>query len=90
METHYWLADGKDTDRYGTIWKVDLIDGPHSDPQGVKDAEAIIKGIGLDRGLNRNYVMVMVAPVPDLKPDINTNAVQSCKTMMDAANKKHK
>jgi hypothetical protein len=84
MKKQFWLADGKDVDEHGTIWKPELIDGPHTSPAGVTQALKIIKGIGLDRGKDRNYVMVTIEPVRELKVKVNQEAIDICKSAVDS------
>lgn len=86
MKKQSWLADGKKVDKYGTVWEVKLLDGPHDDPIGVKEAEQIITRIGLDKGLNRNYVMVTVEDVPDVKVTLNEEAISLNKKAVDTFN----
>jgi hypothetical protein len=85
MKTQYWLADGKEVDSYGTVWNVHLLDGPHEGPEGVATSKKIIQGIGLDRGLNRNYVMAVISDVPDLEVKVNEDAIATCKQAVDFA-----
>ena len=88
MKKQFWLADGQRVDQYGTVWEVKLIDGPHTSPHGVAEAQQIIKGIGLDRGKNRNYVMVTVQGVPEKKVKLNQKAIETCKSAVDAFHNK--
>lgn len=83
MKRQYWLADGQKVDKHGTVWEPKLLDGPHDKPAGVTQALKIIKGIGLDRGKDRNYVMVTIEPVKDLKVKVNQEAINICKDAVD-------
>lgn len=40
--------------------ELELLDRPHSDPKGVREAKHIIRGIGLDKNKEQNYVTVAI------------------------------
>lgn len=85
MEKQYWLANAGGKDQHGTVWEPELLDGPHSAPRGVAEAKKIIQGIGLDRGKNREYIMVTVEAVPEMKTKVNKKAIALCKEAVDRA-----
>lgn len=85
MDKQYWLADAKNVNKYGWTTDVELLDGPHRGPEGVAQSKKIISGIGLDRGKNRNYVMVCLEPVPDIEVKVDEEAIAINKKMMDFA-----
>ncbi len=70
----------------GAMHIVELKDGVHSDKQGVADAYELHKRLGFIR--EGQYVMVEISPLPELKPQINEEAVESCQKMMAFAGKK--
>lgn len=78
-EKLYWLAIVSDIDNYGTAWKINLHDGPHSNPSGVAQALKIIGGLTFLGGLKEGeqYAMVTVQPVPDLKVKVNQDALNT-------------
>lgn len=76
MEQQYWLADYKNVNKHGFSLDMELLDGPHSDPKGVRESKHIIQGIGLDKGKDRNYVMVVIEDIPQGDVDVNTEAIE--------------
>lgn len=80
----FWLADAKNVNQYGWTTDVELIDGPHNNILGVAEAKRIITGIGLDRGKNRNYVMICIESVPEIQVVVNEEAIGQVKGMMDS------
>lgn len=83
MEKQYWLADAKNVNNHGWTMDVELIDGPHDEPKGVKEAEQIITRIGLNTGLGRNYVMVTIESIPEIEVQLNDDAIDQCKKAVD-------
>ncbi len=76
MVKQYWLADYKNTEKHGWSMDIELIDGPHAEAKGVREAKHIIQGIGLDKGKKRNYVMVTIDDIPKGKIDVNEEAIK--------------
>jgi hypothetical protein len=83
MEKQYWLGNYKNINQYGWSMDVKLIDGPHDDPKGVREARHIISGIGLDRGENRNYVMVTIENIPEGEINVNEAAIEQNRKIVD-------
>lgn len=79
----YWLGEVLDKDEYGTVWKVKLSDGSHREPEGVVQAAKIINSINFLRDPRKEYVMVTIEQVPEIKVEINQEA-------SDVLNEAHK
>jgi hypothetical protein len=79
----FWLADYKNMNQYGWSMEIKLLDGPHTDSKGVREAQHIISGIGLDKGKDRNYVMVVIEDIPDGTIDVNEEAIDTCKKIIN-------
>lgn len=87
MNKQYWLANLKNVNKYGWSSDVELLDGPHSEPKGVREARHIISGIGLDKGKNRNYIMVTLEDIPEGEIDVNKEAIHQNKETVEWARK---
>lgn len=62
-------------------WPNEIVDGPHSTPEGVVKALAIYERImGRDESLS--YVMVSAEPVPETTVEINEEAADECARIM--------
>lgn len=85
MEKQYWLGDYKNLNSHGWTSNVELVDGPHSDPKGVREAKYIISGIGLDKDKQRNYVMVTIGDIPQGDIDVNEEAIAINRKVVDQA-----
>lgn len=81
-KTDYWLASVTEASSYGYATKVKFKDGPHGEPQGVADAAALYRRIFRNSG---PFVMVSVGPVPDLSPQINEEAADTCRALIDGS-----
>lgn len=62
---------------------VELLDGPHSEPKGVREAKYIIQGIGLDKGKERNYVMVTIEDISQGQIDVNEEAIEQNRQVVE-------
>ena len=83
MEKQYWLGNYKNINKYGWSIDVELLDGPHSEPKGVREAKHIIQGIGLDKGKERNYVIVTIEDIPQGQIDVNEEAIKQNRQVVE-------
>jgi len=83
MNKQYWLDNAKNINKNGWTNEIELIDGPHDQPEGVRKAEKIIGGIGLDKGKERNYVMVIIDDIPDIDVPVNEEAIEQNRKALD-------
>jgi len=58
-------------------WPNEIIDGPHSSPEGVAKAMALHDRI-FGRDEAASYVMVEAQPVPEITTEINEEAADEC------------
>lgn len=62
-------------------WPNEIVDGPHSTPEGVAKAQVIYERImGKDEG--QNYMMVSAEPLPELTVEINEEAAAECARLL--------
>lgn len=77
-ERHLWLARAKHTP-YDYMVVKEVMDGPHSTPEGVAEAAKLYRRIFGDEG---PFAMVEVHPIPDLDPPIDEDAAGVCRDLI--------
>lgn len=73
----WWLAE---VGQYG--YATDLVDGPHSDREGVEEALYLIRGLGLSRCRKFCCVRVEQSAVDPKPHDTNHAALDDCRSML--------
>lgn len=76
-EYQYWLAE---VDKYGTGW---CKSGPFDDEQGVNKEYYLFKRLGFAKSNKYAIAKVELLPVSEEKQEINEEAADSCKEMLD-------
>ena len=78
-DVNWWLAEKS---RYG--YANELVDGPHSEREGVEQALFLIRSLGLQRGREFVCVRVEQTEVEPVAHDVDHEALANCKHMIDS------
>ena len=65
----------------------DLIDGPHSNREGVEQAAYLLENLGFKKDREFVCVKLETTPIEAVAHDVNEEALEDCKNMMKAADK---
>lgn len=76
MKKEYWLAEVTSKFPHGSPAQIKLADGAHNSPEGVAQAQKIIRGLKF-LPQDREFVMVTIEAVPDTSAEVNQEAINS-------------